>query len=558
MANIASLRVPAPPVAEPPPQAPASPRTYRRRRRIATGLALAIVALAIALPAILFGSGSTSAPATGAAALVPADALAYVHLSTDHGRPALSQSTALEHRLPELTALANSLNGRLTAILGGGSQLDYARDIKPWLGREAALALLDTTSTTAGSELVLDVRDAAKARALLARAGASVTGRYRGVAIESYPTGTELAFVKHYLVLGQDASVRAAIDVAGGAARSLAASSDYRAATTGEPSDRVLDAYASAAGMRRLLGGASGALGALGTLLAQPAATGTSVTLSPASGGMRVRIHSALDPSLLRLSGRRAQFTAALPRLLPSGSMLLLDTARLDRAAPRLLGALGTLGIAGGVQPLLDRLGKALVAQGVNVQKVLSLLDGEAAIGLTPSTTGAGPAPVIVARTSQPALARQTLAELEVPLEQLFPTPASGPGLQTEWNDVQAGGETVHQLAVAPGLQLDYAVFDGLVVVSTTPDAIASIAHHARALSSDSAYRAAVGDQPARVTSLLFFDFSQLLSLAEQTGLTSSARFGAIGPDLARIHAVGLSSTAGETDTTAELFLQIS
>ena len=210
------------------------------------------------------------------------------------------------------------------------------------------------------------------------------------------------------------------------------------------------------------------------------------------------------------------------------------------------------------MQPLLDRLGKALVAQGVNVGKVLSLLDGEAAIGLVPSTTGAGPAPVIVARTSHPALARQTLAELEVPLAQLFPTPASGPGLQPEFNDVQAGGQTVHQLAVAPGLQLDYAVFDGLVVVSTSPDAIAAIAHHAHALSSDTAYRTAVGGQPARVTSLVFFDFSQLLSLAEQTGLTRSARFGAIGPDLERIRAVGLSSTAGETDTTAELFLQIS
>jgi hypothetical protein len=558
MANIASLRAPAPPVAEPPVQSPASPRTYRRRRRVATGLALAIVALAIALPAILLGSGGSSAPATGAAALVPADALAYAHLSTDSGRPPVSQATALEHRLPELTALANSLSGRLTAILGGGSQLDYARDIKPWLGTEAALALLDTTSSTAGSLIVLDVRDASKARALLARAGATVTGRYRGIALESYPTGTELAFVKHYLVLGQDASVRAAIDVASGAATSLASISAYRVAATGEPSDRVLDVYASAAGVRRLLGGSSGALGALGTLLAQPAATGTSITLSPASDGMRVRIHSALDPSLLRLNGRQPQFTATLPRLLPSGSTLLLDTARLDRAAPHLLGALGPLGIGGGVQPLLDRLGKALVAQGVNVQKALSLLDGEAAVGLVPSTTGAGPAPVIVARTSQPALARQTLAELEVPLQQLFPTPASGPGLQSEWNDVQAGGETVHQLAVAPGLQLDYAVFDGLVVVSTNADAIASIAHHAHALASDSGYRKAVGDQSARVTSLLFFDFSQLLSLAEQTGLTRNARFGAIGPDLERIHAVGLSSTAGETDTTAELFLQIS
>jgi hypothetical protein len=40
--------------------------------------------------------------------------------------------------------------------------------------------------------------------------------------------------------------------------------------------------------------------------------------------------------------------------------------------------------------------------------------------------------------------------------------------------------------------------------------------------------------------------------------MTRGARIGAIGPDLSRIHAVGLNSTAGVNDTNAELFLQIS
>jgi hypothetical protein len=59
-------------------------------------------------------------------------------------------------------------------------------------------------------------------------------------------------------------------------------------------------------------------------------------------------------------------------------------------------------------------------------------------------------------------------------------------------------------------------------------------------------------------TSLLFLDFSQLLSLGEQTGLTRSAAFEALRPDLERIRAVGLNSASGEADTTAELILQIS
>jgi hypothetical protein len=70
-------------------------------------------------------------------------------------------------------------------------------------------------------------------------------------------------------------------------------------------------------------------------------------------------------------------------------------------------------------------------------------------------------------------------------------------------------------------------------------------------------FRAVVGAYRRRVGSLLFLDFSQLLSLGGQMGLTHSARLSALGPDLEKISAVGLSSTSGKTDTTAELFLQI-
>jgi len=220
--------------------------------------------------------------------------------------------------------------GRLDAILGGGAALNYARDVRPWIGKEAALALLDTTSATAGSLIVLDVRDRSRAQALLQRAGATAAGSYRGIAIEGYPTGTELAFVKHYLVLGQDASVRSAIDVATKSAPSLAGTPAYDEAAVGEPADRVLDGYVSAAGVRRLLASATGPLGALGALLSQPATTATTISVSPASGGVRVRVRGALSTGLLKLTGRPEQFEPKLPELLPAGSMLLLDAARLD------------------------------------------------------------------------------------------------------------------------------------------------------------------------------------------------------------------------------------
>jgi hypothetical protein len=65
------------------------------------------------------------------------------------------------------------------------------------------------------------------------------------------------------------------------------------------------------------------------------------------------------------------------------------------------------------------------------------------------------------------------------------------------------------------------------------------------------------GTSPGGVTSLLFLDFTQLLSLGERTGLTSGGRFRALRPDLDKIRTVGISSTSEEADSTAELSVQI-
>jgi hypothetical protein len=118
-------------------------------------------------------------------------------------------------------------------------------------------------------------------------------------------------------------------------------------------------------------------------------------------------------------------------------------------------------------------------------------------------------------------------------------------------------GVTAHQLPLASGLELDYAVFRGLVVISTSLSGIGAVASHAHTLGDDPAYRAVLAGYPSQVTSLLFLNFSQLLNLAEQTGLISGAHLAALRADLRKIGAIGLSSTSGETSSTAELSLQI-
>jgi len=513
------------------------------------GLCLAVVAALVLVLALT--SGQTEAPpATGAAALVPSDALLYIHLSTDRTRPAVRRAQALLRRLPAFADLVASEDAKLTAPLGGGSP----SAIKPWLAKEAAFAVLNTRGSAAGTLVVIDVRNRARARAFLSGRGATPDGIYDGVGLLRRGSGTELAFVRHYLVFGQRASVRASIDAATGRIPSLQRSSAFQHAAAGEPADRVLDAYVPAAGATRLLSPRGGLLGAVGTLLDRPALMGSSISLSPVAAGLKVHVHGALA----RTGGSPpTPFAPTLASMMPSGSTMLLDVKGLARAAPRVLAAAAAAGVAGRIAPLLHSLGAGLASEGVSVARVASIFSGETAVALAPSGPGRGAALVIVARTSHEAATRTLLAQLELPLAQLFPPPSSGPGAVPEFGDVSVAGVTAHKLALAPGLELDYAVAHGLVIVSTSLGALTGVIRHARPLADEPRYQAALSGGPSQVTSLLFFDFSQLLSLGEQTGLMHGPQVAALRPDLEKIRAIGLDSTSGESDTTSELFIDI-
>src|SRR4029450_10025707 len=103
-------------------------------------------------------------PPNASARVVPADALLYVHLSTDPDREAVQRALDLAGRFPSSPRLRNSILGRLSAAASGVS---FQRDVRPWLGDEAALALLNAPGATAGSLVILAVSDRRKAEGFL-------------------------------------------------------------------------------------------------------------------------------------------------------------------------------------------------------------------------------------------------------------------------------------------------------------------------------------------------------------------------------------------------------
>ena len=166
---------------------------------------------------------------------------------------------------------------------------------------------------------------------------------------------------------------------------------------------------------------------------------------------------------------------------------------------------------------------------------------------------------MIVARTPNQSKTAAELASLEVPLAQLFKAAGTsfGSGKEALFNDRQVGGVTAHQLALANGFQLDYAVVNGLVVISTSLQGIAAVVQRTHALGSAPAFQSVLGARPPQVSSLVYLDIGQLLTLGEQTGLTSSASFSLLQGDADKVQAVGLTSTHAQDQSTSVLTVRI-
>ena len=527
-------------------------QTIRNRRLLAAALVAGAIVLVLVLVVRSCGGDSTTPPASGAANVVPDDALLYVHLSTDADRDAVKQALGLADRFPGYPRLRDDALRRVSSVASGVS---YQRDIRPWLGKEAALALLNTSGQTAGSLVILAVSDRSKAEGFLQRvAGAPSRQSYRGTDISTY-SNTAAAFAGGYLVIGQLPGLRLAIDAAAGRGPSLGKSKVFKKATSNLPDGRVADLYASPDGVSRLLASQGGAIGAAGALIDQPALQGAAISLTPKKNGAQVIVHSVLDPKVAKQVPRGKEFEPDLVGSVPKDAMAYLGLTRLDQAGQRLLAA----GLAGGgagrqLTTLLDRAQRDLSRRaGVDLEKdVLPLLQGEVALWLAPSV----PAPILtlIASTDDEQRTREAFARLQTPIARLLAAPGGGP---VSWQERDVDGVKAFQLRLGVGIELDYAVFDGKLVVSTSLSGVRAVKQRKGSLADNESFDATLGGHPKKVTSLVFLDFSQLLALGERTGLSDSRSYLAVREDLRKVKAVGAAATGGASESTTELFIEI-
>ncbi len=459
------------------------------------------------------GDDGATPPAADATKLVPRDALVYLHLSTDKGRGATTDALKIAQEFPGFAKARRSIVNRLQAP---GCKVDTGK------GKEAALALLDGAGGTAGSLVLVD------------------TGDDKKVADRDCGTVT-VAKIGRFAVVGQPDTIAEARKLGQADGKgSLADDALYKRGLGELPEDRVLDAWVTRDGVRRLLAPQPGLLGAAGTLLDQPALRAASASLS-ADGEDKAHI---VVKSILTKAGanRTSPFQPFSPKVqddVPASAFGYLGIRGLGGAAGRLLPLLG--GGAAQLAPLLKQAGSDLSG-------LARLFSGEVGITLTKAT----PAPTLtlIARTSDTAAAARVMQRARPVIARLLKRSGSA---TPAWKQL---GDT-WDLQPAPGIEIAYGVFDGKVVASTKAAGVDAVRVAKRHLPQSAAWRDVVANGQNPITSLVFLDFNQLLRLAEQTGLNDSNAYLAVKNDLQRVRTVGARSSTAQDETTAELFLSI-
>ncbi|MGH2967216.1 MAG: DUF3352 domain-containing protein [Solirubrobacterales bacterium] len=535
----------------------------RRRLGVAAGV-LAVIALVwfAAVPALPCGApgGDACAPTDHAIDLVPDDALAYAHFNLDGGSDSYQAAQDIAAQLP---TLAQQAIGRLTATLPGphGRTLDFGRDVGPWFGGEAALAILPAGGQAAQEVELLEVADEHGASEF---ADSLTTGHPRtvsqdGVKVQVDPRGVATALAGGFLAIGTRSGVRKVVDARNGAggARSLADDPSAGKARGALSEDRVADLYVSKDGIARLVAEPRAPLAGLASVVDPGASTGAAAALVAGEDGLELEIRSILDPE--RASKHPGVFSTlpsfgpTLAGSLPSDSLGYVGIGEPGRTIEALLqrASASEPGLVAALGKLAERL-KGLAT--VDLQRdLLPSLGTEAAIAVAPAPGHGSKAPVLtfVASGVDESRAGKALAVLQGPLAKaLDPS-----GHAAAFKKRRIGDATAYSLRVSPTVEVTYALVDSTLVVATDPAGVRAVTGDESSLDDADPFKAATAGLPSDVSALGYLNLGGLISLGEQAGLAANPAYQTFAPELRRLQALGVAvnGSSDELATDARL-----
>jgi hypothetical protein len=577
----------------------------RRRLALALGI-VAVIALIwlAAVPALPCQApgGETCAPADDAVHIVPEDALAYLHVNVDPDTDQYKDAADVAAGLPAITRQAT---GRLLSRLPGpnGGPPDFARDIEPWFGGEAALAIVPAGGGAAEEVQLLEAGDDDGARKFAdsIASGKPRSSRYKGVEVSVDRRGLATALVGGFLAIGRESGVRDVIDTETGAggAGSLAGDAAASAARDALPDKRLADAYLSEDGIARLVTNPRGPLATLASVIDPGASRGAALALVASDDGLEVDVRSELDPDRSKAHpgffSAFPSFQQTLAASLPSDSLGYLGIGDPGKTLKSLLeqASAEEPGLAAAVGNLVQRV-KQL--GNVDLEKdLLPSLGGEAAFALEPTGGGGGgqkhgekggggashiappqpppgaptapsPSPGALAGPQTPFLefvgagvdedrAKQALARLQAPIAKGL-NPSSSRQAPV-FKDHRIGDLTAHSLRLSPTVDLTYAIADSTLVIATDPNGVDRLASGEGGLGGADLFEKATDGFSGSLATLGYLNLEGLIALGERAGLAEDPAYATFAPEIRKLDALGLAvrSSSGELATDVRLIV---
>ena len=396
-----------------------------------------VLLLLLALVASGCGGSSKAAGGTGngggtdPATVAPPRSALYLSLVVHPQGTTKANVEQLGRTILATSDFPSELKRLIAKASAGTNDLDFARDIEPWLGDRIALALPNLANNDDGL-LIAATTDDGKARAGMARGITSpADATYRGVRYQHSADGKQAGGVVDHLALyGTEADVKRAIDASQGA--SLSETSAYKAAVERLPGDALATGYLDLRSAITTAGAAAGqgaATGLFGSVLGNGVA---GVGLGAYADADAIRLEVAVPGTGAIGGGLSGGDAASSLEGAPAGAWFGLGLGNVGSSLGKLLDALSAGGGLGsiGVGALL---GQAQQAIGLDIRKDLLAWMGSAHVfvsGTTRDTVGGA----LVVHSKDPAATRRAVDALSTSIPRLmgkntvaqFSGPASG------------------------------------------------------------------------------------------------------------------------------------
>jgi hypothetical protein len=433
----------------------------RRFALLAASCAVAVVPIA-GCGSSSSSNSSASASGTDPAALLPASAPVYVEAQV---RPTGDLAANTKTVAGKILRTSDP-GGKIVGLIDDAAKdkgASYEKDVKPWLGQRAGIAITGLHGTSGDDiDLVgaIASTDDDAAKAFLKRYAKGATRTYRDVEYQ-YKSDDDIAaaVVDHAVLVGTERAFKSALDARSGASLESAGAFKKARAAVGtdglgfayvDPS-RIFDlALGAANGSGSLKGSDARSLQSFKGLLTGSGLQSVAASLDVASNALKVDAAAIGLKAGAKGSGAGSGDAAAAAASAPAGAWLSVGLGDVGGTFKSSLSTLGSAGATGGIDPatLLSQLKDQL---GIDVEKDLLSWMGNADLfvqGTSMSDLGAA----LVVTSKDPAASKAAIPKLKRLLSGLdVKTSAlSGPGTSDATGfSIDVGGPIAGGIKVA-------------------------------------------------------------------------------------------------------------